>query len=418
MNFYKPLLLKNRSLAIYSYRALYPTNRKFFSSENLNTTPDLNSAKDNVQQILTTKNNQIQDVQKKKRTFDLGLFSSGSTSPQITDPVFERVESSYGSLILSKLPPFCKFTLVGGNVVGKADPVEIKRSFNGNVIQAAIHSVLGRKLQNTVVRSGPIGGDALLAPFNSGEIKQIEQTGSVSYYISKKNLFAYTHLLKTSPLMVLDNKFGSVFGVERIEGAGKFLVSSPGGLFKLSLSQDEHYFVDSEYVVCWDSRINFLADEESPIIRMPWKYKRELKKSAEKSNIEPSDSPVTPTSTLEIDSKDTKNKKVDTSLETGNISTKKTPPIENKSFGKKIVLYTKEKLINGAKISWNHTMNFVFGLGVYTLDLLKYSGWIFLRLAKKGINVPKMYRVSGPGDIYLTSKSTNGVVSRLKRITN
>ncbi|PVU96514.1 hypothetical protein BB561_001124 [Smittium simulii] len=274
-------------------------------------------------------------------------FVSGANTPPVSEPSFEKIDSSFGPLILSNLPAYSKYVIINGNLVGKSKTVLFKKKLSGLRITSLFDFLIGRKIINSHISTQEIAGDTIIAPLLPGDVAHIQMSGAIDYFVNKKNLLAHSPFLQISLSLDSNLPFSDgVFGFDRIAGIGSFLLSSESSLFKISLAENQEYFLDSDYVICYD-------------------------------NI----SAKNPT-------KSTKN----------NIA---------------VWISTKSKSLA------NYTIFFIKSLtirnGIFAYDLTKSLLYKINRLFKRGINVPSLVKVYGPGDIYISSKSKNTIANKIKR---
>ncbi|PVV03455.1 hypothetical protein BB560_002044 [Smittium megazygosporum] len=359
----------------------------------------------------------------------LTSFVSGSKAPPTVEPAFEKVESTKGSLTLARFPSYSKYTFLNGNIAAKSPSLKLVKKYNGFSLLAFLRTLIGSKLTVTELSSNELPGDAVIAPLTPGDIAEIKLNGSTSYYINKNSLLGYSSFVSLNSASIGSSStlsLGKVFSTLKVSGTGSFLMNSDSGLFKISLEENEQYCVDSDYVICWDSQLQaapvashsntpgWLSSSMSKLFTRKNKTTEPPKteKTPEIQNLTLESSQTKP---IKNSDSNTSNTSAPTDSTVGN-----TQPIQNKPAADlPVSKWSSQWMASILKqmffniYTWIKNMFIKLLNGIYNLfvNLLRRLG-LFL---KHGINIPKLVVVKGPGDIFLTSSSTNSSLNKLKR---
>ncbi|OMJ29328.1 hypothetical protein AYI69_g1173 [Smittium culicis] len=303
--------------------------------------------------------------------------------------------------------------------------VQATEKIDGNVLLEAFNVLKGNKIRHKTGIFMPetqtgVCGDLVFAPNLSGDIVEIKLNGLSTFLVSRMHLLAYTNLVSTkkaaslqaignSPssdigdINVLWGKTGGTNGYVTATGEGSLLISSNAGLFKLKLVDGEEYMVDSSHVVCWNSSVTQTINQDAPVIRKFWK--------STKADHIPSKSnkPSTKSHHPQENVQESTNTNTETSQQSITSASKQNPSSNAvKSFASRTAAKLNAALIAFFKSLSTASANLLSD----TLALLMYK---LKSSIKNGYSSPKLITIKGPGEVYLTSKSTTNLINRVKQ---
>lgn len=140
--------------------------------------------------------------------------------------------------------------------------LELKGSLQGGIIQSLMRRFAnGESLFQQKTEASKGEGDCLLAPTLDGDM-QILDIGNAQYTLSDGAFVASSGSVDIKA-SIQRNLGGAIFGdtggfmVMQTNGTGQIVVSGFGSLFEIEVSPDKDVLIDNEYVVCWDSRLQY-----------------------------------------------------------------------------------------------------------------------------------------------------------------
>ncbi|OLY82871.1 hypothetical protein AYI68_g3001 [Smittium mucronatum] len=319
------------------------------------------------------------------------LFNSEKTLSPKDLPLSDSAKSTGKndcSLVHAKLGPLTNFIISNGKIVSKSPNVEYKAIMgqSGGIlgfIDGVTSLLLGRigNVTSTKVwlpeETGSDTGELVFSPYDSGDVVELKLDGvRGDFYVCRRYLLAYTQLVKVHSKAVMAGKDGwganGGGGYSEVSGRGSVLLSCGSGLFKLKLGAGEEYMVDSSHVICWSKSVKEQEEQVSPEIRKATKSNKSVVKS--------------PKPKIDGINKET-------------------------SIGKRIGAIAYNLSLSTARIGGDVAMR----IGAYVYYFTRVVAWKLWILIRRGYSAPKLRKVIGPGEIFITTKSRSNLLNRIKQ---
>ncbi|KAJ2666824.1 hypothetical protein IW148_000549 [Coemansia sp. RSA 1199] len=314
------------------------------------------------------------------------VFQPTQPEPTNIDAQFTIVDSKHGSVVHAKLPPYsCVVTRVG-QIIGHARGANVRATTNGSFAVAALRPLLGRSLFVQQVTTQDRGADVLVAPRHAGDSSVVGLAGTVDYFVRRGCVLAQTKFLNVSTWAGIGNAF-HLLAFDRVSGRGAMVINTAGGLHRLVLNKDEEYFVDPRFVVAWSATLDVQPQS------LPGK-------STESSGV-----------------KDTKNgagvQPVPFVASSPAVSNTVSAPL--KSPAEPVQVAHKSTLRDVSKLGSRLLDYTVFPAGRIIANMLRAAAyastsvvrsaaWATSKSVRTMAGVPDLYRVTGPGEIYVSSR--------------
>ncbi|KAJ1856867.1 hypothetical protein LPJ73_002119 [Coemansia sp. RSA 2703] len=308
--------------------------------------------------------------------------------PSPTDPHFTTLDTPHGTLLQAKLPPFSSFYAHPGTTLGQPPTVHTQTKLRGAT--APLRPLLGRPMFTSELATMEEAADVLLAPRLPGALAVIPLNGAQGIFVRSACVLARTRFLARTTWDALGAKFHPL-AFDRLEGRGAVVINGFGGIHRLVLDPGEQYLVDPRYVIAWSASMHVdLPDAPKPVVENKHtvqKDTRDVSKLAPKVQhpvaplmsaglaVEnrpawPAPSPAKPTQVASVSTQDTQ----------GNAAAR---------MAKKITSST------GDAARW---------LFAVSSGAVRTASWAASRTARRLAGVPDLYRVTGPGEIYVSTR--------------
>ncbi|KAJ2125522.1 hypothetical protein IW147_000874 [Coemansia sp. RSA 720] len=314
------------------------------------------------------------------------VFQPTQPEPTNIDAQFTIVDSKHGSVVHAKLPPYsCVVTRVG-QIIGHARGANVRATTNGSFAVAALRPLLGRSLFVQQVTTQDRGADVLVAPRHAGDSSVVGLAGTVDYFVRRGCVLAQTKFLNVSTWAGIGNAF-HLLAFDRVSGRGAMVINTAGGLHRLVLNKDEEYFVDPRFVVAWSATLD----------------------------VQPQSLPGNSTESNNV--KDTKNgagvQPVPFVASSPAVSNTVSAPL--KSPAEPVQVAHKSTLRDVSKLGSRLLDYTVFPAGRIIANMLRVAAyastnvvrsaaWATSKSVRTMAGVPDLYRVTGPGEIYVSSR--------------
>ncbi|KAJ2497482.1 hypothetical protein IWW47_003622 [Coemansia sp. RSA 2052] len=341
---------------------------------------------------------------------NLSSLFQGTPAPAPVDPRFEVIESSHGSLILARLPPYSQLYAQVGQTLGQSPRARSRATTKGAAAVAALRPLLGRHAFIQEISTDAAPAEILLAPKHAGDVVVVGMDGSCDYFVRRGCLLAQTKFLTLSTW----NGIGAAFNAlafDKISGRGSAVINTFGGLHRLVVKEGEEYFVDPRYVVAWSSTLDIVPQSGRPKPLQP----RATDTSALESttphhpNGTGHAAPFIATSpTLDYHVSQPARSPAES---TQKVATSSSAPGDNREGAKQSVaakLYTL-----GVVPVWRALKSGARTLAYASANAVRVSGWAAAKTTRTLAGVPDLYRVTGPGDIYVSTRLTPKPWTRL-----
>ncbi|KAJ1966441.1 hypothetical protein GGI12_000085 [Dipsacomyces acuminosporus] len=340
----------------------------------------------------------------------------GKTAPAPVDPRFEVIDSGYGSLVLAKMPPYSQFYTQVGQTLGQSPHAKSRATTNGALAVAALRPLLGRKAFVQEISTDDLAAEILISPKKPGDVSVVAMDGSADYYVRRSSLLALTRFLKVSTWSGLGAGFNAL-AFDKVSGQGTAVINTFGGLHRLVLSEGEEYLVDPRYVVAWTSTLDIAPQSGKPRPLAATSSAQAPDSSADTSAKHPqTDTSATETRTTEtrttplVSSSPAVDNKVSAPsrspaapIQAASVTTEKGS--QDKKTSALSSLATKIARV-GFLPAWRAIKSGVRGAAYASANAIRVSGWAAAKTTRTLAGVPDLYRVTGPGYIYVSTRLT------------
>ncbi|KAJ1819867.1 hypothetical protein LPJ56_001477 [Coemansia sp. RSA 2599] len=344
------------------------------------------------------------------------IFQS-TQPPAPADPHFAVIDSGYGSLVMAKMPPYSLFYTRVGQTLGQSPRARSKAIARGPT--SVLRPLLGRQAFLQEISTDSASADVLLAPRQPGDVAVVGLSGAVEYYVRKSCLLARTKFLQVSTWNAIGAAFNAL-AFDRVAGKGTMVLNTHGGLHRLVLQEGEEYLVDPRYVVAWSANLDVGPQSGRPKPLVPGQSaetqvpsaKQQTASSSYSSNVNPSAAAATGPQVAPLMSN---GPSVENKLSWPAPSPTKPAQTVNKTTA---ALDAKSKLVDDKKPA---KPNAVSAFAARLLDTVKSStrsvlyasanairtgGWAAAKTTRTLAGVPDLYRVTGPGEIFVSTRLT------------
>ncbi|KAJ2490429.1 hypothetical protein IWW37_003170 [Coemansia sp. RSA 2050] len=338
---------------------------------------------------------------------NLSSLFQGAPTPAPVDPHFEIIDSNHGSLVLARLPPYSQLYAQVGQTLGQSPRAHSRATPRGAAAVAALRPLLGRHAFIQKISTDSHPAEVLLAPKHAGDVVVLGMDGSSDYYVRRGCLLAQTKFLSLSTWHGIGTAF-SALAFDRVSGRGSAVINAFGGLHRLVLKEGEEYLVDPRYVVAWSSTLDAAPQSGRP---------KPLSPHTEASTHEPApkqhaDSTHRPTPFIatapSIDNA------VSQPAKSPADSTQKVTLATSGSPEKKDKQSVAAKLYAHSLVPiWRALRNSGRSIVYAAANVLRVSGWAAAKTTRTLAGVPDLYRATGPGDIYVSTRLTPKPWTRL-----
>ncbi|KAI9193483.1 mitochondrial biogenesis AIM24-domain-containing protein [Polychytrium aggregatum] len=182
--------------------------------------------------------------------------------PSEPEPQLKVLQPDHaGSLLLAALPPSSHIITGFSTSIGYSSNIISSLSREGGWSESVSRKAAGGPLFFQQYTARDSAGDVLITPKSFGSIDIVSLDGSRELYIRRKNFLAAT------PHIAVDNRlraFGlSVDGLfnYKVSGRGQLALQSCGTLYRIHLKSGEQYIVHPSYIVGWDTSV-----ETTPLV--------------------------------------------------------------------------------------------------------------------------------------------------------
>ncbi|KAJ1906929.1 hypothetical protein LPJ81_001066 [Coemansia sp. IMI 209127] len=336
------------------------------------------------------------------------IFQS-TRPPAPVDPRFDVINSGNGSLVRAKMPPYSVFYTQVGQTLGQSPKAQTRATMRGTLAVAALKPFLGRSAFVQEITTEESAADVLVAPRNPGDVVVVGTDGGADYFVRRMCLLAQTKFLSVSTWNGLSAGF-SPLAFDRVGGRGTFVLNSVGGLHRLVLQEGEDYYVDPRYVVAWSSTLSVAPQSGRP---QPLHPRVDAIDADPKSAVANPASGVPPADTYSAVSPLVSNnptmqnnvasparspaEPLQTARHSTDTSSKGGRPSKAADVASRILDSTIWPL-------WRIVKHGVRGAAYTSVNAIRVSGWAVAKTTKTLAGVPDLYRITGPGDIYVATR--------------
>ncbi|KAJ2451633.1 hypothetical protein EV183_003464 [Coemansia sp. RSA 2336] len=311
--------------------------------------------------------------------------------PEPVDPQFSIVDSKHGSIVHAKLPPYSQLVTRVGQLVGQAPGAYARATTHGTFAVAALRPLLGRSAFVQQVSTDNCTADVLIAPRKAGDMAVVGVSGAVDYFVRRGCLLAQSKFLSASTWHGIGAAF-NILAFDRVSGRGSMVINTVGGLHRLVLKENEEYFVDPRFVVAWSSSLDIQPQSGRPA---PLHPKRDIAKhpvaSANQLSTQPT--PFVASSSAVNNTVAAPSRSPAKPMQSLRMSSMR----DLTKLGSKLMDYTVfpagRAVANGLRAAAYASAN-----------LARVAAWFSAKSIRTLAGVPDLYRITGPGEIYISSR--------------
>ncbi|KAJ2804258.1 hypothetical protein H4R20_002576 [Coemansia guatemalensis] len=352
--------------------------------------------------------NSVDPEQSRLNKVSRGLSSvfQGAQRPAPVDPRFEVISSGHGSLVVAKMPPYSQLYAQVGQALGVSVGAQSRATFRGAAVVAALRPLLGRKCFVQEITTEERAAEVMLAPKLPGDVAVVGMSGAVDYYMRRGSVLAQSRFLSISTWAGIGAGFNAL-AFDRVAGRGSAVINAVGGLHRLVLAEGEEYLVDPRFVVAWSSGLQIEPLSGRP---QPWSS------NTKAVSKEP---PVSSEASTHVDG-------------TASSAARAVPLVsKNPAISNTVASPARSPAepVQAAKASSLGGKGGIRGIGSKILDagihplwraikagtsralyasanVVRINAWTAGKTTRTLAGVPDLYRVVGPGDIYVTTRLT------------
>ncbi|KAJ2062100.1 hypothetical protein GGI17_002667 [Coemansia sp. S146] len=329
---------------------------------------------------------------------NLSSLFQGTPTPAPVDPRFEIVDSNHGSLVLARLPPYSQLFAQVGQTLGQSPRAHSRATTKGAAAVAALRPLLGRHAFIQEISTGTHPAEVLLAPKHAGDVVVLGMDGRQDYFVRRGRLLAQTKFLTVSTWQGIGAAFNAL-AFDKVSGRGSAVVNTFGGLHRLVLKEGEEYLVDPRYVVAWSSTLDVAPQSGRPKPLSPRAATAPEPPTKHRADGAHRATPFiasSPTLDNHI-SQPAKSPADSTQKATAATSSGPAAKESKQSVAAKLYAHSLVPL-------WRVLKNGGRAIVYASANALRASAWAAAKTTRTLAGVPDLYRVAGPGDIYVSTR--------------
>ncbi|KAJ1887995.1 hypothetical protein LPJ66_008803 [Kickxella alabastrina] len=304
--------------------------------------------------------------------------------PPPSDPRFTLLGSS---LLQVQLPPFSQLYTRPGQTLGQSAQARTKAVLPGPT--SLLKPLIGRPAFLQEISTDARAADILLAPRMPGALAVVGMDGAAGLFVRRGCWLARTRFLQVSAWKGVSG--GGGFGAlafDRVAGKGTVVLNATGEIHRLVLGDAEEYLVDPRFVVAWADSLR-VVPQDAP--------------STQQISDQNPSAPTTGAVVVEraaplVGSAPVVENRVSAlppsparSAQTVGESTMATPP------GGKPGNALAARILAAVSGSARAVVGASAGAA-------KTGAWAVLKATRTLAGVPDLYRVTGPGEIYVSTR--------------
>lgn len=159
------------------------------------------------------------------------------------------------------MPKDSTLSTVFGSIVGMSRNIVVDTELSAkNPFEFMMRMAAGGNSRRHIIRASKEAGDVLIAPKPLGDIVVIHMAKGYPLHVRLGNLLAYGEGVSVNTQPSLS---GTGRWITKVSGSGDIAITSFGSLFRLSLSEEDKYWVNSKNLVAWHDTISELTDEQN-----------------------------------------------------------------------------------------------------------------------------------------------------------
>ena len=194
-----------------------------------------------------------------------------------SEPTFDILSNGLGSVVYVTVPPHSRFYARPGALIAQSPEVSTRITSAGNPVRTSLRMLAGGGLFLESASTGVYGGDAMISPNGLGDVALLSlnnnnnnnnnddgtttgTTGSAprEYRVRRGAFLAATPGVDISGETSRMAEFTREAGLFTLaaRGSGQLAITSFGGLFRLSLEEEDVYYASTKHLVAWDAGLD------------------------------------------------------------------------------------------------------------------------------------------------------------------
>ncbi|KAJ1721101.1 hypothetical protein LPJ53_004335 [Coemansia erecta] len=315
----------------------------------------------------------------------------GAQPPAPQDPHFTPLDTPHGTLLQAKLPPFSAFYAHANSTLGQPPTAHTKTRMLGAT--SPLRPLLGRPAFVSEISTAEDAADVLLAPRLPGALAVIPVSGAEGgYFVRSACVLARTKFLARTTWDALGAMFHPL-AFDRVDGRGALVINSFGGIHRLVLDAGEQYLVDPRYILAWSAALHVeLPDGQKATAAHRTAQPDTRAASASAAGSQQQQPPVAP-------------------LMSAGLAVENKPAWPAPSPAKPAQVASASTQDSGRSAAARAAGKVAASAGDAARWLLaastgavKTASWAASRTARRLAGVPDLYRVTGPGEIYVSTR--------------
>eukprot|EP00911_Craspedida_sp_UC1_P002298 UC1_evm1s1739 len=200
--------------------------------------------------------------------------TNNNQSGDSSEPTFDILSNGLGSVVYVTVPPHSRFYARPGALIAQSPEVSTRITSAGNPVRASLRMLAGGGLFLESASTGVYGGDAMISPNGLGDVALLSLnnnnnnnddgtttgTGSAprEYRVRRGAFLAATPGVDISGETSRMAEFTREAGLFTLaaRGSGQLAITSFGGLFRLSLEEEDVYYASTKHLVAWDAGLD------------------------------------------------------------------------------------------------------------------------------------------------------------------
>ncbi len=152
------------------------------------------------------------------------------------------------------------FRAESGAMVAMSETIDVEGKAEGGVMGMFKRAFTGESLFLQTLKAARGAGEVFIAPSEPGDVQLIELNGANEYFVQKGGFLAAENSVNVEAVSQGFFKgfmSGEGMFIQKASGKGKLLISSFGGIHKISLTPGQHYVVDNGHLVAWSNTVQY-----------------------------------------------------------------------------------------------------------------------------------------------------------------
>ncbi|MDD2997719.1 MAG: TIGR00266 family protein [Candidatus Riflebacteria bacterium] len=152
------------------------------------------------------------------------------------------------------------FRAESGAMVAMSESVEVEGKAEGGMVGMFKRAFTGESLFLQTLKASRGDGEVFISPSEPGDVNIIELNGANDFFLQKGGFLAAengVNIEAVSQGFFKGIMSGEGMFIQKASGKGKLLISSFGGIYKISLAPGQKYVVDNGHLVAWSHSVQY-----------------------------------------------------------------------------------------------------------------------------------------------------------------